>query len=125
MECQTVPARQLRWAVAGIAVAGILGAFGFVVAPYLAHFFFLSAAAAALPFLVRDWPKVFAGACLVVGMGLLAWAVIGAAVGMFLFIPVALLLFVAAFADDGVRLSGWLVVITPIAAVTAVPVFVH
>ncbi|WP_328786583.1 MULTISPECIES: hypothetical protein [unclassified Streptomyces] len=58
-------------------------------------------------------------------MGLLAWAVIGAAVGMFLFIPVALLLLVAAFAGDGVRPSGWLVVITPIAAVTAVAVFVH
>lgn len=56
---------------------------------------------------------------------MLAWAVIGAAVGMFLFIPVALLLLVAAFAGDGVRPSGWLVVITPIAAVTAVAVFVH
>ncbi|MFF3863333.1 hypothetical protein [Streptomyces sp. NPDC002209] len=102
-ECQGVPARQLRWAVAGVVVAGILGVFGLVVAPFLAHFLFLSAAAAALPLVVRDWPKVFSGACLVVGVGLLAWAVIGAAIGMFVFIPVALLLLVAAFADGGVR----------------------
>ncbi|MGR4878108.1 hypothetical protein ACIPUC_01550 [Streptomyces sp. LARHCF249] len=39
---------------------------------------------------MRDQPKVFARACLVVGAGLLAWALIGAVIGMFLFIPAAL-----------------------------------
>ncbi|MEU9803314.1 hypothetical protein [Streptomyces sp. NPDC051000] len=94
-----------------------------MIAPYAAQFFFLSAAAAAPPILVRDWPRIFAGACLVVGMGLLAWAVIGTVIGMFLFIPTALLLLVAAFSNAGVGPGTWLVVVAPIAAVAAVTTF--
>lgn len=108
--------------MAGLVVAGITGAIGLVTAPYMAHFFFLSAAAAALPLLVRDWPRVFASTCFVVGTGLLAWAVIGAAIGMFVFIPVGLLLLVSAFTNNGVRPGAWLVVIAPIAAASAAAV---
>ncbi|MEV7519689.1 hypothetical protein [Streptomyces sp. NPDC091371] len=113
-------ARQWGWAVAGVVAAGIVAALAFVIAPYLAGLFLASAVVAAVPLAMRQWPKGFATACLVVGAGLLAWALIGAVVGMFLFIPAALLLFVAAFADGRNRPRVWPAVAAPLAAAAAV-----
>ncbi|MGW6981400.1 hypothetical protein ACWGE1_18425 [Streptomyces sp. NPDC054932] len=101
----------------------MVAAFGLVIGPYLAALFIISAAAVAVPLLMRDRPKLFARACLVVGMGLLAWAMIGAVIGMILFIPAALLLLVAAFAAPGNRPDAWLAVAAPLVAATVVAAF--
>ncbi|MER5853248.1 hypothetical protein ABT126_41510 [Streptomyces sp. NPDC002012] len=116
-------ARQWGWAVAGVVAAGIAAALGLVIVTYLAGFFVISVAAVAVPLLMRDQPKGFARACFVVGAGLLAWGLIGAVIGMFLFVPAALLLLVAAFTDAGNRPVAWLAVTTPIAAAAAVALF--
>ncbi|MFF4085063.1 hypothetical protein ACFYZN_37520 [Streptomyces sp. NPDC001777] len=50
---------------------------------------------------------------------MLAWALVGAVIGMFLFVPAALLLLVAAFVDAGNRPGAWFAVTMPITAVTA------
>ncbi|WP_329375967.1 hypothetical protein OG625_00965 [Streptomyces sp. NBC_01351] len=109
--------------MAAVVAAGMVAALGLVIGPYLAAFFIISAAAVAVPLMMRDQPKLFARACLVVGVGLLAWAMIGAGIGMFLFIPAALLLLVAAFAAAGNRPGAWLAVTAPIVAATVVAVF--
>ncbi|MER7000561.1 hypothetical protein [Streptomyces sp. NPDC000410] len=119
-EHQRVSARQWGWAVAGAVAAGIAAALGIAIGPFLAGLFVISAVTAAVPLAAREQPRIFARACLVVGAILLAWALIGMIIGMFLFIPAALLLFVAAFADAGNRPGVWLTVIAPIAAATAV-----
>ncbi|MFC9816566.1 hypothetical protein ACFVJM_31405 [Streptomyces virginiae] len=116
-------ARQWRWALAAVVTAGLVAAFGLVIGPYLAGLFIISAAVVAVPLSMRDRPKLFARACLVVGVGLLAWAMIGAVIGMFLFVPAALLLLVAAFAAAGNRPGAWLAVTAPIAAATVVAAF--
>ncbi|WP_151770755.1 hypothetical protein [Streptomyces abyssomicinicus] len=90
---------------------------GLVIAPFLAWLFVLSALPAAVPLVLREQAKACARACLVIGTGLLTWALIGAVIGMFLFIPAALLLLVAAFADAGSRPGGWFAVTAPLATV--------
>ncbi|MEU7603581.1 hypothetical protein [Streptomyces sp. NPDC041003] len=109
--------------MAAVVAAGVVAAFGLVMGPYLAAFFIISAGAVAVPLLMRDQPKLFARACLVVGLGLLAWAMIGAVIGMILFIPPALLLLVAAFAGAGNRPGAWLAVTAPIVAAVVVAAF--
>lgn len=86
-ESQRVSARQWGWALAAVVAAALVTAFGLVMGPYLAGLFIISAAAVAVPLMMRNQPKSFARACLLVGVGLLAWAMIGAVIGMFLFIP--------------------------------------
>jgi hypothetical protein len=44
------------------------------------------------------------------------WALAGAVVGTFVFVPTALLLLVAAFVDAGNRPGGWFAATTPLAA---------
>lgn len=114
-------ARQRGWAVAAVVVAVVPAAIG--LSTYLAGLFLVTATAVAVPLLLREHPKAFARACLALGAGLLAWALIGAVIGMFLFIPAALLLLVAAFADAGNRPGAWSAVATPIAAAAAVALF--
>ncbi|MEU9081394.1 hypothetical protein [Streptomyces sp. NPDC048357] len=122
-EDQSVAGRQWRWALAGVVAAGIAAALGLAMGPYLGGYFVLSAGAAAFPLLMRDWPKGFSRACLAAGAGLLAWSLIGAVIGMFLFVPAALLLFVAAFAGNGNRPGAWPALAAPLAAVAAVAAF--
>lgn len=122
-ESQRVSARQWGWALAAVVAAALVTAFGLVMGPYLAGLFIISAAAVAVPLMMRNQPKSFARACLLVGVGLLAWAMIGAVIGMFLFIPAALLLLVAAFAAAGNRPGAWLTLAAPIAAAAVVAAF--
>ncbi|MEU6988735.1 hypothetical protein ABZ946_35925 [Streptomyces sp. NPDC046324] len=118
-ECQGVSARQEAWAVAGVVAAGGASVLGLLLAPFLAGVVVVSAAAAAVPLLVREQPKVCARACLVIGTGLLVWALIGAVIGMFLFLPAALLLLVAAFVDADNRPGAWCAVTVPLAGALA------
>ncbi|MFE5633927.1 hypothetical protein [Streptomyces sp. NPDC056543] len=114
-----VSARQQAWAVAGVVAAGVALVLGLLLSVFLAGLFVVSAAAACVPLLVRERPKVFARACLVIGTGLLVWALIGAVIGMFLFIPAALLLLVAAFVDADNRPGAWCVVTAALAGAFA------
>ncbi|MFD4244293.1 hypothetical protein ACFWP3_22240 [Streptomyces sp. NPDC058525] len=61
--------------------------------------FFLTGLVVALPLVMRAAPKAFARCCLIVGLPLVGWSVVGAITGMFVFMPAALLLLIAAFAD--------------------------
>ncbi|MFF1963746.1 hypothetical protein ACFVW5_09040 [Streptomyces sp. NPDC058232] len=90
-----------------------------MIAPFLAWLFVVSAVPAAVPLLMREHAKACARACLVIGIGMLTWALIGAVIGMFLFIPAALLLLVAAFVDASNRPGAWFAVTMPIAAAAA------
>ncbi|TQK49804.1 hypothetical protein FBY35_0073 [Streptomyces sp. SLBN-118] len=112
-------ARQRAWAVAGVVAAVGAAVLGLLLSLFLAGLFVVSAAAAAVPHLLREQPKVFARACLVIGTGLLAWGLIGAIIGMFLFLPAGLLLLVAAFVDAGNRPGAWWAVTVPLAGAAA------
>ncbi|MFF9982340.1 hypothetical protein [Streptomyces erythrochromogenes] len=116
-------AGQWRWAWAALVAAVVAAALGLVMGPYLAPLFIMSAAVVAVPLALRNQPESFAGSCLLIGVSLLAWAMIGAVIGMVLFIPAALLLLVAAFAAAGNRPGAWLAVTAPIVAVAAVAAF--
>ncbi|MFI1647331.1 hypothetical protein ACH4XT_10390 [Streptomyces avidinii] len=118
-ECQGVSARQWAWAVAGLVAAGGAAVLGLLLSVFLAGLFIVSAAAAAVPLLAREQPKAFARTCLVIGTGLLAWALIGAVIGMFLFLPAALSLLVAAFVDSDNRPGAWFAVTVPLAGAFA------
>ncbi|MFF1834775.1 hypothetical protein ACFVXE_11290 [Streptomyces sp. NPDC058231] len=84
-------------------------------------FVIIAMTAAAIPVAMLDHPKGFAQACLVVGAGLLAWATVGAIMGMFLFLPAAVLFLVAAYADGGNRPGArWLLGALCVAAAAAV-----
>ncbi|MEU6158241.1 hypothetical protein [Streptomyces sp. NPDC047130] len=103
--------------MAGAVTAGLTAAFGFWIAPVLASFFLVSALPAGLPLLLmREHAQACARACLVVGTAMLTWAVIGAVIGMFLFVPTALVLLIAAYVDAGNRPGGRFAVATPLAA---------
>ncbi|MGW2282034.1 hypothetical protein [Streptomyces sp. NPDC001770] len=78
----------------------------------LAADFLLTALPVSVPLMLRNEPRPFAWASLVVGTGLLAWAVVGALVGMFLFVPAALILLAAAFLDPHTRPGApWLIAV--------------
>ncbi|MET8682504.1 hypothetical protein ABZW18_34390 [Streptomyces sp. NPDC004647] len=125
-ECQRVSARQWRWAVAGAAVAaGVAAALGAWLGPNVVGYFGATAVTAALPLVMRNHPKACARTCYVVGVGLLIWSLLGAMIGMLWFIPAALLLLVAAFADADNRPGARFAVITPLAAIAAVAAMAH
>ncbi len=114
----------VQWgcALAALVTAGVLTALGLVTP--LGGVFLGTAVAIAVPLLpLRDQPKAFARACLVIGVGLLGWALVGAVIGMFLFVPTALLLIGAAFAEPGNRPGRWWVAVTPVAVAAAVAAF--
>ncbi|MFJ8164861.1 hypothetical protein ACIRBY_28600 [Streptomyces sp. NPDC096136] len=121
-EHRKVSVRQRGWAA-----AGALAAWG-AVASLIVHeaqpdrlfaVFAVTAIATTLPMLLQDGPRTFARACLVIGLGLLTFGLAAAALGMFLFVPAALLLLVAAFANPGNRPGPWFSVIAPFTAVVA------
>lgn len=72
----------------------------------LAPVFLLAAAPVAVPLLLRDEPRVFARASMIVGTILLTGAVVGFLLGLFLFVPTALMLLAAAFLDRRSRPSA-------------------
>ncbi|MFJ9058966.1 hypothetical protein [Streptomyces sp. NPDC102409] len=65
----------------------------------LGPLFILTALPVGLPLCMRHQRQGFARACLVIGSGLLTWGVVGFILGMFLFIPAAMLLLTAALLD--------------------------
>ncbi|MEX0172199.1 hypothetical protein [Streptomyces sp. LMG1-1-1.1] len=69
----------------------------------LAGIFLLTAMPVAIPLFLRREPQNFAWGSLIIGTGLLAWTVVGLILGMFLFMPAALLLTTAAFVDPRTR----------------------
>ncbi|MGW6391444.1 hypothetical protein ACWFR1_13285 [Streptomyces sp. NPDC055103] len=99
--------------MAAVVAAGGAVLLGLMFAALLAWLFVVSAVVASVPLWSREQPKVFARACLVIGTGLLAWSLIGAVIGMFLFLPAALLLLVAAFVDADNRPGAWWAVAVP------------
>ncbi|MFJ9443402.1 hypothetical protein ACIRRH_16240 [Kitasatospora sp. NPDC101235] len=123
-EYRRVPACQWGWAVAAVVVAVIGAGLGIAVATYFGALFAITAMVAASPLALRESPKTFARVCLSVGTGLLVWALIGIIVGMFVFIPAALLLFVASFAARGNRPGAWFALAVPLAGAAAVVAFV-
>ncbi|MFD5736230.1 hypothetical protein ACFWIY_25960 [Streptomyces sioyaensis] len=102
-------------AVAAGVAAALLAWFGFI----LVEWYVATGATAAVPLMMRNHAKVFTRTCYVVGVGLLIWSVLGAMFLMLWFLPAALLLLVAAFADAGNRPGAWFAAITPLAAVAA------
>lgn len=122
-ERQRVAGLQWGWAVAAAVAAGLVVPIGFLIAPLLAGLFVFSAAPVAIPLSMRGLPKEFGTACLLVGAVLLAWSLLGAGVGMFLFIPAALLLFIAAFSGPGNRPRAWLAVTAPLVVAAIVVLF--
>ncbi|MEU8762431.1 hypothetical protein [Streptomyces sp. NPDC048659] len=104
------------WTVAAAVAAGVAALLGLVIGPLLGALFVISALAAVPPLLLRGHPKARARASLGLGVGLLAWSLTGAVIGMFLFLPAALLLIVAAFADRRHRPGALLAVLAPLAA---------
>ncbi|MFG2874651.1 hypothetical protein ACGFYU_06515 [Streptomyces sp. NPDC048337] len=113
-------ARQWAWAVAGVVVAVCVAVYALMFPWHLPGFFVVSAVAAAPPLFLRHRPKAFARVCVAMGVGLLAWGLIGALVGLFLFHPAALLLLVAAFVDAANRPGAWWPVGTAVTAAAAV-----
>ncbi|MFF5896169.1 hypothetical protein ACFY8O_09640 [Streptomyces argenteolus] len=71
----------------------------------LASHFLVTALPALCPLYLLHRRRSFVRACLVIGSGMLAWSLAGFLLGMFLFIPTAVLLLVAAFADRSTRLG--------------------
>lgn len=114
---RSVSTRQRSWVVAGAVTAGLTAAFGLWIAPVLGSLFLMSTLPAGLPLLLmREHAKACARACLVAGTAVLTWAVIGAVIGMFLFVPTALVLLIAAYVDADNRPGRWFAAATPLAA---------
>lgn len=83
----------------GLAFAAVLAAspglvFGLGTA--LAALFVLTFASVTVPLFMRREPRVFSRSCTVLGLALVAWSVVGVMLGMFLFLPAAVLLMLAA-----------------------------
>ncbi|MGW9447945.1 hypothetical protein [Streptomyces sp. NPDC055632] len=108
-------ARQRAWVVASVAAAGCAVFLGFLIGPYLALFFLISGCVTIPPLFMRDQPEACARACLLIGTGLLAWSLVAAVLCVFLFLPAALLLLVAAFVDPANRPGAGWTVTTPLA----------
>ncbi|MFF8271389.1 hypothetical protein ACF059_28950 [Streptomyces sp. NPDC016562] len=118
-EVQKVAARQAGWAVAAVAVAAVVTLIGIVMFTAVAGYFMLTAMAVVTPLQLREHPKAFARVCAFLSAGLLAWAVVGLVIGMFLFLPTAVLLLFAALADADNRPGGWWAASAPLAAAAA------
>ncbi|MEU1616194.1 hypothetical protein ABZ479_02705 [Streptomyces sp. NPDC005722] len=85
---------------AAVAVPGLLHGLD----SYYGGFFVMSVVPLALPPLLARFPRVFAQACVVIALALIVWSVIGAAIAMYVFLPSAAFLLLAAAA--GPRGSG-------------------
>ncbi|MFF3216473.1 hypothetical protein ACFYYB_38370 [Streptomyces sp. NPDC002886] len=118
-ESRRVAGGQWAWGVAGIVAAGIAAALGIAMSQLLGGFFFTTALVTAAPLLMRGAPKAFARTCLLIGTGLIAWSVIGVLIGMFFFLPAAVLLLAAAFVDPGNRPGLRFAVASPLAVLGA------
>ncbi|MEV4426940.1 hypothetical protein AB0K23_16455 [Streptomyces sp. NPDC049602] len=101
MESQLVRTGQSVLAVA--AVVSLLPALAIGLPSMLGGIFLLTAMPVAIPLFLRREPQFFAWACLIIGTGLLTWAVVGAILAIFLFAPAALMLQTAAFVDPDTR----------------------
>ncbi|WP_377273353.1 hypothetical protein [Peterkaempfera sp. SMS 1(5)a] len=85
----------------GLAYAALLAALPgliFGVDTYLAGFFVLTFAPLTVPPFLRRHPSAFTMTCTATGVVLVAWSVVGVLLGMFLFLPSAVLLLLAAAA---------------------------
>ncbi|MEW2588493.1 hypothetical protein [Streptomyces virginiae] len=95
---------QWGWAVAAAATAAWgtatmlyhLGQGGYI--PASPSAFVLTTLATSMPLVMRGAPRAFTRCCLVIGLALLVWALVGAMIGMFVFLPAAVLLLIASFA---------------------------
>ncbi|MFE7793755.1 hypothetical protein [Streptomyces sp. NPDC057460] len=101
---ETMPAYGVRshWVQRSLAVGAVLVAVPallFGLDSYLAALFVLTAMPVTVPIFLQRRPESFNRACAIVGLMLVVWAVLGVLLGMFLFLPSALLLVLAAFAD--------------------------
>ncbi|KOG35636.1 MULTISPECIES: hypothetical protein [Streptomyces] len=101
MENQLVRTGQTVLAVS--AVLSVIPVLAFALPTMLGGMFLLTAMPVAIPLFLRREPQSFAWASLIIGTGLLAWAVVGLLIGMFFFIPAAVLLTTAAFVDPRTR----------------------
>ncbi|MFF2192591.1 hypothetical protein [Streptomyces sp. NPDC058157] len=120
VEHQQVSARQRGWAVAAL-VAHVAAAAWWIwmTDGFLFDVCASTAVMAVVPFLTLGRPKAFARACLLIGWGVLAWSLIGTIIGMFVFLPGALLLLTAAFVQPGNRPGAGFAVGVPLAVVLA------
>ncbi|WP_169091410.1 hypothetical protein [Streptomyces sp. R302] len=85
------------------AVVSLLPALAIGLPTGLGGIFLLTAMPVSLPLFLRRSPRAFAWTSLIIGTGLLAWAVVGLIVALFLFMPAALMLQAAAFVDARTR----------------------
>ncbi|WP_158822077.1 hypothetical protein [Streptomyces sp. NRRL F-5727] len=97
------PVRTGQSVLAVAAVVSLLPALAIGLPSGLGGIFLLTATPVSLPLFLRRSPQAFAWASLIIGTGLLAWAVVGLIVGLFLFIPAALMLQASAFVDARTR----------------------
>ncbi|WP_327179431.1 hypothetical protein OG599_31895 [Streptomyces sp. NBC_01335] len=112
------PVRTGQSVLAFVAAAAAIPALAIGLPTGLAATFLLTALPVAVPLMLRNDPRPFAWASLVVGSGLLAWAVVGVLLGMFLFVPTALMLLAAAFLDADTRPGAlWLIAVVGAPAV--------
>ncbi|MFE9469001.1 hypothetical protein ACFYNW_36310 [Streptomyces virginiae] len=75
----------------------------------LGGLFLMTAIPAVIPLTQRGAPHLFARSCLVIGVVLLGWSLVATVLGMIFFLPAAVLLLIAAFADSGNRPGAWVV----------------
>ncbi|MFG2879967.1 hypothetical protein ACGFYU_33980 [Streptomyces sp. NPDC048337] len=94
---EKVAARQWGWAVAAV-VTMVPGLF-IGLPSLLAGYFVMTAIPVVVPLTQLRAPRLFARCCLVIGIVLLGWSLVAALLGMILFLPAAVLLLIAAFAD--------------------------
>ncbi|MBW5481195.1 hypothetical protein [Streptomyces bambusae] len=116
----------LQWAlmVSAVVAAGVATALGLVLAPLLGGFFLFTALVTITPLPMRENPKACTRTCFAIGLCLLAWALIGTIIGMFVFLPAALLMLVAPFADRDNRPGAWFTALTPVAVAALVALIV-
>ncbi|WP_431959941.1 hypothetical protein [Actinacidiphila sp. bgisy160] len=93
-----------QWVLAMGALAAAVPGLLYGLDSYYGGFFVLTVVPLTLPPLLGRFPRVFAQACVVIALALVAWSVIGAAIAMYLFLPSAALLLLAASA--GPRRAG-------------------
>lgn len=73
------------------------------------YLYLMTGASIAAPFLCLRRPKHFVRACVMVGLVLIGWGVLGVFLGMFLFWPAAVLLLLAGFANPQRRpVTAWI-----------------
>ncbi|MEV3990477.1 hypothetical protein AB0J57_16375 [Streptomyces sp. NPDC049837] len=96
---RSAAAHGLQRALAAGALIATLPVLFYALTSYVFVLHVLTAIAVAVPLFLFSRAVAFTRACLIVGLALLPWGVLGFLLGMFLFWPAALLLLLAAFAD--------------------------